>query len=244
MVLPMFNLAASIRQEPIDSINTVLIIDGALANPDAVIAAAAESIDTFRINMRNNYPGPEQVLPPAAFLAARDFLLQRQAPALLGLGEMLPEGHARMSIATQSPGTLYPNQRMCHTDDKTCPADQCPLAAVVYLFRDPDLGGTGFYRYRDGVDAAAVWRSYLQADAEGKARIAQQYPVVASPPAYLTASNEFVEQLKVVQPAFNRMLVYRGDIPHAAHLPHPEKLTRNPRHGRMSLNYFSRCRRP
>lgn len=242
MVLPVFNPGVTPLTETLADGNRVLVIDGAVQNTEEIIDYACRHIDAFRINMANNYPGPEHDLPAAAGEAALAFLTRLDATGLLGLGRPGPHCHGRISIATQPAETLRLPQRMCHTDDKTCPAGHCPVAAVLYLFHDAALGGTGFYRYRHGADFVAAGKAWMRAGAEERALLGRQYPFLAAAPAFLTESNEFVEQLRVIPAAFNRMVVYRGDLPHVPHLQHPERLARNPRRGRLSLNFFLRCR--
>lgn len=240
MVLPKFNPACAIAVEPIFDDFRVAIVDNALLNGEELVEFAARTIDTFRVNMANNYPGPELVLPPAVADAARKFFVERIQP-LFGLADTAPQGHARLSIATQPPETLYPHQRLCHTDDKTCPPGMRAMAGVLYLFHNPELGGTAFYRHRPGTDYAATAMEYSRADADRKRELAASYPFLAAPPRYLTGSNEFVELQRVIPAAWNRMIFYRGDVPHTPHLTRPDLLLRNPRRGRLSMNLFLRC---
>ena len=71
MVLPQFNPACTIHVEPIFDEFQVAIVDNVLLNGDELVEFAARTIDTFRVNMANNYPGPELVLPPAVVDVAR-----------------------------------------------------------------------------------------------------------------------------------------------------------------------------
>ena len=51
-----------------------------------------------------------------------------------------------LSMATRQPGELGPLQRLPHSDPRANP-ERHNYAALVYLFDNPELGGTGFYRW-------------------------------------------------------------------------------------------------
>ena len=51
-------------------------------------------------------------------------------------------------MVTLQPDELSHRQRICHTDPNSHP-DRSTYAGLLYLFENEDLGGTGFYRWRE-----------------------------------------------------------------------------------------------
>jgi hypothetical protein len=52
-----------------------------------------------------------------------------------------------LSLTTLQPSEFTPIQRLCHTDPRTTPGS-INVAALLYLFENLALGGTGFYRWK------------------------------------------------------------------------------------------------
>ena len=69
---------------------------------------------------------------------------------------------------------------------------------------------------------------------------AAQYGVRAG---YMTQGNAWFEKLLAVPPRFNRAVFYSGAIFHAGDILAPERLSADPRRGRLTLNGFFTCRR-
>ena len=67
----------------------------------------------------------------------------------------------------------------------------------------------------------------------------ERFPTLATPAAYLTGSNEVVENLCTIPARFNRFVFYSGRIPHSAAIAAPKKLSTDPRNGRLTLNVFA-----
>ena len=59
---------------------------------------------------------------------------------------------------------------------------------------------------------------------------------------YLNGSNRYFERLAQVPAAWNRMLFYNSDLYHSGDIAHPERLSAEPRRGRLTLNGFFTCR--
>jgi Rps23 Pro-64 3,4-dihydroxylase Tpa1-like proline 4-hydroxylase len=66
---------------------------------------------------------------------------------------------------------------------------------------------------------------------------------MAIAPRYMTASNEWFEQVATVPAKFNRAIFYDGSVFHAAQIERPQLLTDDPATGRLTLNGFFRYRR-
>ncbi len=117
-----------------------MVIDNVVADPDALVEAAA-NLDFQPVPRA--YPGIRAAAPPAY----RKLLTGRLADRLIRFFELQAQGLSlslcHYSLVTLRPDDLAPVQRLPHVD--TVRDDG--LATVHYLFR-ADLGGTAFYRHR------------------------------------------------------------------------------------------------
>ncbi len=146
--------------------------------------------------------------------------------------------HSRLSIVTMAPEQLQPLQRICHRDRLDITPDQCVAASVLYLFKDPALGGTSFYAPRQSLAETngliVAWNGLDQAG---------MTEVLGAGPAYLAASNAYFELLATVPAKFNRIIFYDGAMFHSSHVTRPDLLSDAPERGRLTLNGFFVCRK-
>ena len=213
-----------------------LVVDDALLEPEAWVEHAAAHAGVFVERPNNGFPGPELALPETA-LASLDDFFARHARPLIGARRTLRR-YARFSLATRAPEALSPWQWFCHTDRLEDGPGQVVGASVLYLFKDATLGGTGFYRPRRAagyisalVKASATLSPDEFAERSGIAR------------GYMTDSNEWFERTAGVPAAFNRLILYPGHVFHSGDIHAPEKLSVDPRRGRLTINGFFVCRR-
>ena len=100
------------------------------------------------------------------------------------------------------------------------------------------MDGTGFYRWKD----PAYWERMTALQREdpvaGLDQLRERFELFRDPPCYVTASNGAVELIDHVPARFNRLIFYSGEIPHSAHITQPQRLTDDPRTGRLTLNWF------
>lgn len=215
--------------------HAVHVVDDALLEPRRVVQLAAEHRDRFEVLGHNAYPGPELRLPEPVSGALDAFFAEHLRAAFdVRRTERM---YSRLAMVTLAPERLAPRQWICHRDRFEVPPGQRAVASVLYLFDDPALGGTAFFRPRRPL--AEVERmiddsARLPAD-EFRARhgITPGYP----------AGNPWFEPVLCVPPRFNRMIFYDGSLFHAGHIPDPSRLTDDPRTGRLTLNGFFTCRR-
>jgi hypothetical protein len=112
------------------------------------------------------------------------------------------------SIVNKSRADLLPLQRIPHYDS----ADPRVFAAVIYLF-DRANSGTSFYRHRTtgyetiGDDNKDNYKTALNRNMKN-----------LGPPAreYTNGSNALFERMHSVDSAFNRIVIYSGNVLHAA----------------------------
>lgn len=204
----------------------MLVIDGALNDPAAVIEIAARQ--SYR-QIGPYYPGlrapvPEavawQLLQPAAALIAGLFDLKR-APIF---------EECYLSLITTQPEELTPIQQLPHFDG----TESDRLAVLLYLDR-AEQGGTAFYRQRStGFESVSEIRfpAYEAALAQGMRE--------HGPPAggYLRGDIPLFEQIHSVDGVYNRAIIYRGNTLHCGLLDKQFEPSADPYKGRLTLNMF------
>jgi hypothetical protein len=112
------------------------------------------------------------------------------------------------SIVNKGRASLLPLQRIPHYDS----TDPRVFAAVIYLF-DRANSGTSFYRHR------MTGYEKIGADNEANYKIALNRTMKnRGPPAreYTNGSNDLFERTHSVDSAFNRIVIYSGNVLHAA----------------------------
>ncbi len=143
-----------------------------------------------------------------------------------------------LSMVTMQPHELPHLQRICHTDPIPRP-NRVIYAALVYLFENEDLGGTGFYRYKD---PELVWKAaaiMAEDPIKGLAFLQEKFPMFSEPACYMTESNDIAELHCTIPARFNRLIFYSGDVPHSGAITTPELLSSDFRRGRLTLNCFA-----
>lgn len=232
----MFNPNPVVQALPIAPGHEAYVIDDALRDPEAWVERAVRHVDAFEEAPHNAFPGPELRMPdPVSVLL--DAYFGEHVRARLGARRTL-RAYCRLSIVTRKPEELEPRQWICHRDRFGVPPDQCVAASVLYLFRDPALGGTSFFMPRR--PAAEIDLMVHESGFLGREAFARKYGVH---PGYLTQSNHWFERTATVPPRWNRLIFYPGDLFHCSDIPAPERLDRDPRRGRLTLNGFFTCRR-
>ena len=140
---PLFNPRAAMQVVRFDDRHFCLVVDDALLNPDELVQFAADTQAEFNSVDFSYYPGIYRMAP--AYLTERhtDYF-QLHARRHFDARRCV-ETICRYSIVTSPPQALRPIQWLCHRDDVGLDSRLSMQASVLYLFRDPELGGTGFY---------------------------------------------------------------------------------------------------
>lgn len=232
----MFNPNPRIETVPIAGRHVCYVIDDALRDPEALIEYAAAHAGEFAEAGHNVYPGPELRMPEA-FSAQLDAFFAQHLRGRFDV-RRTERMYSRLAITATPPERLSPAQSICHIDRLSAEPRHRILASVLYLFRDPRLGGTAFYAPKHPPEVILP----LIADSTRlpAAEFAAKYGIGTG---YITASNAWFEKLALVPARFNRLIVYEGTVFHSGEIAHPELLVRDPRRGRLSLNGFFTCRR-
>jgi hypothetical protein len=210
----------------------VLVIDGLLRDPAALVDFAAGASFAPAHGPGGGYPGlraaapldyVERVVRGLTPLIARAFDLGAVRPA---------RAECFLSLVTLPPGDLHPTQRMPHIDT----VDPLQFALLHYLCGPPH-GGTAFYRH----DPTGFERITADRQAAFDASVAAGRD---DPPAgYLTGDIAGYRRIGAVDARFDRLVIYRSQLLHSGDITAPEALSADPRTGRLTANIFVAFRR-
>jgi len=195
--------SARVGQCPI----VVTVADNVLLHPQRVAEFAPGH--SFAEDKGNLYPGVRARVPVAFSPPLREWLTRALHRAgMLEESCHISDDASFFSIVNKSPANLLPLQRIPHYDS----TDPGVFAAVLYLF-DRAGCGTSFYRHR------ATGYEKINGDNEGNYQTALNRNMkTLGPPArqYMNGSNDVFERLHSVDSVFNRMVIYSGNVLHAA----------------------------
>lgn len=232
----MFNPQPRVSRVALGERAVAVVIDELLAEPEALVDLAVRHREAFAPAAHNAFPGLELPLPDAVVDRFAECFSQH-ARSAIGARRVL-SASGRLSMVTHRPSQLSPVQRLCHRDRLATQPDQCVGAAVLYLFHDPALGGTNFFRPRHGADDTEALIQRL-----GRLDNAAFSADTGWAPAYMTQSNQHFERVAVIEPRFNCLVCYDGSLFHGSHIEQPSRLSDDPARGRLTLNLFFVCRR-
>lgn len=211
--------------------HSIVFIDNFLADPQALVDAARQA--SFEpcpgADERRGYPGV-RAPAPTAYSESLTALLEPLIKVNFGVPESLPvlKTPCAFSLTTVAPHELGPLQRVPHFDAST----PHYMAVLLYLCDDRH-GGTAFYRHR------ATGLQQITAENRDRygALIYDQVDRQPAPLRYFDDSDEQFELLGVMPARFNRLVVYRGSLLHSA-IVNPQRLSSDPRTGRLTVNTF------
>jgi len=208
----------------------VVVID-AVSGEWPEIADMAAALAPFPRAAGNYYPGLRRFIDErdASAFAYVGRTLAAVAPFIGGAfdadGFDLVE--ASFSIVTTPPAMLVPAQRAPHFDS----TDPKRIAVLHYLSDTPGTG-TAFYRQRaTGIEVV---------DERNFARFATAAKQASGdrPAAYIDASDAHYERIGAVEGIADRLILYRGNLPHSGIIPAELMLSADPRRGRLTANLF------
>jgi hypothetical protein len=229
-----FNARPVIRTLPLPGDRQVVVIDDVLLDPDGLVEWAGRP--AFRAPQ--GYPYPGVVVPGPGGLSARfaDFFAQYARSALHARRTL--EHDVRLSMVTTPPDRLDPRQWQCHRDRMTTDPSILFVGSVLYLFRDPALGGTSFYVPRQS--PGATDRMIADSQRLDAARFEARYGLKAG---YMDGPNAYFECVERVPAAWNRLILYDAGFFHSGDIGRPDLLSADPAVGRLTANGFFSCRR-
>ncbi len=231
------NTDASIRREAISENHDCVIVDDFLQDPHEIVEFAAHHAGEFSIPERSYYPGLLFDVNDDAMTDIYRFIrskMTKHFPFLRGDMNLW----TNLSMVTMQPDELSIKQRLCHSDPSKSP-DRVNYAALVYLFENEGLGGTGFYRWKDFELLQKANAIELVDSEKALAFLQENFATYREPARYMTESNEIAERLCTIPARFNRLIFYWGGIPHSGAITAPELLSTDIRKGRLTLNAFA-----
>lgn len=232
----MFNPHPRIAQLPVGDGKVCVVVDDFFSDPQALRALAIEHASGFAPAAANAFPGLELPMP-ASFCDRLDEFFMQHVRRLLGARRTI-ELHSRLAMVTTPAGALRPIQRVCHRDRLSVPEGEMAAASVAYLFDDPSLGGTSFFRPRRSPAQTEALMRELAAMSGAEAD-----RVLGAQAGYLAGSNDWFELVRTVPAAWNRAIFYDGGIFHSSHIADAAGLSPDPALGRLTLNGFFVCRK-
>ena len=231
------NTDAKIQRRAISESQDCVIIDDFLQDPHEIVDYAAHHASEFSRPERGNYPGPLFRVDGNAMTDIYGFIRSRMTkyfPFLRGNMSLW----TFLSMATMQPDELSHRQRICHTDPTSAPDRTC-YAALVYLFENEGLGGTGFYRWREPELVQKAKAIEREDPVKSLEFLREHFPTFRNTARYMTETNEIAELLCSIPARFNRLVFYSGTVPHSAAITAPELLSTDIRKGRLTLNVFA-----
>jgi hypothetical protein len=212
------------------------VVDDALCDPERFVDWASARRAEFQPVDFNAYPGTYRMMPATIEIALEDFFNRYMRDHFDA--RRLKKMQCRLSMVTLPPETLRPFQWLCHTDRFGLGPTESIQASVLYLFRDPALGGTSFYaprRPREEIAALFADSTSLSNEA-----FTQRHGIA---PGYMRESNTYFERIGGVPACWNRMIFYDGSLLHSGDIPSADRLSDEPSLGRLTFNGFFVSRR-
>jgi hypothetical protein len=231
-----FNANAKITLTQFDERHACFVIDDALTDPEGLVEYAALNSGAFRAIDFNAYPGIA-LAPPPAITEGLATLFNLQMRRHFDVRRVL-KMHCRLSMVTLAPSALKPYQWFCHSDGVFTDRAQSLQASMLYLFKDEGLGGTSFYEpARPAHEVAGLFDDSMRMDAEAFGR---KHSIT---PGYMAGSNSYFRCVGSVPARWNRLIFYDGSVLHSGDIAAPDRLSSDPRVGRLTLNGFFTSRR-
>ena len=212
------------------------VIDNFLLHPEMAVSIADHNAGEFR-EAERGYPGSVYAVGQSVLRDIYRFIrFELSEPFAFLRGNIKFSAH--LSLATLQPEQLTCLQRLCHSDPRTGEG-RTNIAVLLYLFDDPALGGTGFYRWKE--EEKILHATELEQEASNKAMpfLQEHFKMFNELPCYITDTNEVAELIYKVPARFNRLVVYPGDLLRSAYIEQPGLLTDKVSTGRLTLNCYA-----
>lgn len=214
-----------------ESRSPLVVVDDFSGDAAAAVTTAA-ALAPFPGARGSLYPGLRRVIVDAD-ADASDYVqrtLEAAAPFIAGAFDVdrFELIEASFSMVTARADRLAPAQRAPHFDS----TDPDYLAVLHYL---SDTAGTAFYRQRaTGIEVV---------DETNKAAFIGAAQRGAAAEGYIRASNASFEQIGAVEGSRDRLIIYQGCLLHSGIIPPDMTFSADPRHGRLTANFFVQLRR-
>ena len=207
----------------------VIIVDGVLAEPEALIEAACGLPFRAAGGWQGGYPGVRARAPSAyaeTLVDAVEPLIRR----VYALGDAVRgKVDASLSLVTTPRNALHPLQRVPHVD--TCSPFRF---ALLHFLCGAEHGGTAFFRH------VATGLEQIRPEAFEAYRQARRLESrsLPEPEGYPGPATPGFRQTAAFQAARDRLLIYRSFSLHSGIIPPGAALEADPRAGRLTANVF------
>jgi hypothetical protein len=232
----LFNPNPAIKPQRLKNGEVCFVIDDVLQHPERLRQFAIEQAAQFNMAPFNAYPGLEFPMPLSINDSLRDFFNMHMR-GLFNARRTL-EMNSRMAMVTVPPEQLQARQWICHRDSAWVDPAHCIAASVLYLFDNPNLGGTAFYAPTRPMPEIELF--VHDASTMSNEDFAAKYSLPAN---YFQGAPDYFECIGRIPAKFNRMIFYDGRIFHCGDIHAPESMSPNPVFGRLTLNGFFTCTR-
>ena len=205
----------------------LVIIDGFTGDVEPLKRAATQA--RFQ-NPGAGYPGIRAWVEPHYLDLRRDLMMQIMA-RVFGMESAIQCEMSCFSLVTTPPEELVPLQRIPHYDR----ASSGKVVGLMHYLLGRETGGTAFYRQRrTGFEIISEDRepAYLEA-------IEADIEEFGPPPAqYCHDDSDRYEMIAEVEAKPDRMILYPGRLLHSGVIAQPDRLSPDPRKGRLTVNMF------
>ena len=232
----LFNDAACSSVVTLSNGQRCIVADDVLHEPERLVDYAAENAAAFGAASFNYYPGVLLSVSQQVASGLASFFnshVRRHFDA-----RRLERMHCRLSLVTRTPAELEPVQCLCHRDSPMLSPQSSIQACILYLFKDAGLGGTRFYEPRR--PSADIDRLFVDAQKLSREAFFAQYGIER---AYPHGSNQWFTEVGHIEARWNRCIFFYGFGFHSGEISAPERLSADPRSGRLTLNGFFTSRR-
>jgi hypothetical protein len=231
----MFNPRPVVQQMPIGHGQVCLVIDDALLAPERLPAFAEAYREDFQPAPAAAFPGLHLRMPEE-FSGLLHDVVRDHARRVLGVRRVLRSA-SLLSLVTSPVAQLAPPHWLPRRQRAFEP-DQCLVAAELFLFHDPALGGTHFFLPR--VSPQQVEQLEHDAEALSPEEFSARHALAAG---YPQASGTGFSHALTVPARWNRLLVHDGGAFRAPAIADPARLSTDPRQGRLTLRATLACSR-
>jgi len=204
----------------------LLRVEAMVAQPQTLIDLAAATRFAPAFGPTGGYPGL-RAPAPSDYVETIVRALTGPIAEAFSLGPIRPlRANCSFSLVTLPADKLVPVQRAPHVDT----VNGWQFAILHYLC-DPGFGGTAFYRHRaTGFETLTEERLPAYHSARGEEGWADGYVEEGAP---------WFERTAEVPADFNSLVVYRSRVLHSGRILAPERLSPDPRRGRLTANIFA-----
>lgn len=200
--------------------------------PDAgAILAFAKSLD-YAVLPNHYYPGIRAEAPEGRLDYADQTVptITQILKDYFGCRQYAQVFRTLFSLATTKPDQLSDAQRLPHHDT----VFENRFAAIHYLC-DPKFGGTAFFRHKS-TGFETITEDRFDTYTANLRREVAEYGL--GQPSFISHDTPIFDHIKTIEPAFNRVVIFRGHTLHSGAISNMLPLPADSEQGRLSVVSF------